>query len=96
MTGVTSVVVAVIRLSDLDSGSGVGWLDDIEEPVSTALIRELACDGGIKVLTLGTHGTHGEVLSLGRTQRLVSRQQRLALAAADGGCIGNGRHAPPS
>ena len=59
MTGVTSVVAAVIRLSDLDSGSGVGWLDDIEEPVSTATIRELACDGGIKVLT---HGTHGEVL----------------------------------
>ena len=93
MTGVTSVVVAVIRLSDLDSGSGVGWLDDIEEPVSTATIRELTCDGGIKVLTLGTHG---EVLSLGRTQRLVSRQQRLALAAADGGCIRNECLAPPS
>ena len=88
-----TTVVAVIRLSDLESGSGVGWLDDIEEPVSTATIRELACDSGIKVLTLGSHG---EVLNLGRTQRLFSRQQRLALAAVDGGCIWNGGHAPPS
>ncbi len=88
-----TTVVAVIKLSDLESGSGVGWLDDVEEPVSAATVRELACDGGVQVLTLGSNG---EVLNLGRTQRLFSRQQRLALAAVDGGCIWTGCHAPPS
>ena len=88
-----TTVVAVIQLSDLESGTGVGWLDDIEEPVSAATVRELACDGGVKVLTLGPDG---EVLNLGRTQRYFNRHQRLALAAVDGGCIWNGCHAPPS
>lgn len=92
MRSLTSVV-AVIKLSDLHDGTGIGWLDDVEEPVSAATINELACDGGVRVLTVGPHG---EALHLGRTQRLFSRQQRLALAAVDGGCIWNGCHAPPS
>ncbi|MGV8896656.1 MAG: DUF222 domain-containing protein [Rhodoglobus sp.] len=88
-----TTVVAVITLSDLESGAGVGWLDGVDEPVSAATVQELACDGGVKVLTMGSNG---EVLNLGRTQRLFSRQQRLALAAVDGGCVWNGCHAPPS
>ncbi|MDJ0334777.1 DUF222 domain-containing protein [Salinibacterium sp. G-O1] len=92
MRSVTTVV-AVIKLSDLENGTGVGWLDDVDEPVSSATVRELACDGGVKVLTVGSNG---EVLNLGRTQRLFSRHQRLALAAVDGGCVWNGCHAPPS
>jgi Domain of unknown function (DUF222) len=88
-----TTVIAVVKLSDLENGTGVGWLDDVEEPISTAAVRELACDGGVKILTLGHHG---EVLNLGRTQRLFSRPQRLALGAVDGGCIWNGCHAPPS
>ncbi len=87
-----TTVIAVVTLSDLENGTGVGWLDGVEEPVSAATVGELACDGGVKVLTVGANG---EVLNLGRTQRLFSRHQRLALAAVDGGCIWNGCHAPP-
>lgn len=87
-----SAVTAVVRLEDLRHGSGVGWIDDILEPVSTATIRQLACDGGIRPLVLGDHG---EILHLGRTQRLFSTAQRKALAVRDGGCVWPGCTAPP-
>ncbi len=88
-----TTVVAVITAADLDAGRGVGWLDDNDEPVSAASINVLACDGGVKPLVLGPNG---EVLWLGRTQRLFSKAQRLALAIRDGGCAWNGCHAPPA
>ena len=87
-----TTVVAVITLADLEAGRGVGWLDDVDEPVSAASIHVLACDAGVKPLVLGANG---EALWLGRTQRLFSKAQRLALAVRDGGCVWNGCHAPP-
>ncbi|MEP6479745.1 MAG: DUF222 domain-containing protein [Rhodoglobus sp.] len=89
----TATVMAVVQLSDLRSGTGVGWLDDVEEPVSAATIQELACDAGFRRMLLGTNG---EVLALGRTERLFSTAQRLALAVRDGGCVWSGCSAPPS
>jgi hypothetical protein len=88
-----TTVVAVITAADLEAGRGVGWLDDVDEPVSSASIGELACDSGVKPLVLGPNG---ETLWLGRTQRLFSKTQRIALAVRDGGCIWNGCHAPPA
>lgn len=87
-----TTVIAVVNKKDLEAGTGVGWLDDVHEPVSVATINELACDAGVRTLVLGDHG---EVLYLGTTERLFSRVQRLALAVRDGGCIWNGCHAPP-
>lgn len=87
-----STVVAVIQLKDLHSGRGVGWLDDVLEPVSAATIRQLVCDGGVRPIVLGDSG---EVLHLGRTQRLFSTAQRRALAVRDGGCVWPGCAAPP-
>ena len=88
-----TTVIAVVNKKDLEAGTGVGWLDDVAEPVSVATINELACDAGIRTLVLGDNG---EPLYLGRTERLHSRAQRLALAVRDGGCIWSGCHAPPS
>jgi len=88
-----TTVIAVVNKKDLEAGTGVGWLDDVAEPVSVATISELACDAGIRTLVLGDNG---EPLYLGRTERLHSRAQRLALAVRDGGCIWSGCHAPPS
>lgn len=89
----TATVMAVVQLSDLQSGTGIGWLDDVDEPVSAASIQELACDAGFRRILLGIHG---EVLALGRTERLFSTAQRLALGVRDGGCVWNGCSAPPS
>ncbi len=88
-----TTVVAVITAADLEAGRGIGWLDDVDEPVSAASISVLACDSGVKPLVLGPNG---EALWLGRTQRLFSKAQRIALAVRDGGCIWNGCHAPPA
>jgi len=88
-----TTVIAVVNKKDLEAGTGVGWLDDVAEPVSAAAVNELACDAGIRTLVLGDHG---EALHLGRAERLFSRAQRLALAARDGGCIWTACHAPPS
>lgn len=85
-------VVVVITLADLETGRSAGWLDDVDEPVSAASIHVLACDAGVKPLVLGANG---EALWLGRTQRLFSKAQRLALTVRDGGCVWNGCHAPP-
>jgi hypothetical protein len=87
-----SAVTAVVSVNDLENGTGVGWLDDIAEPVSIATIRQLVCDGGLRTMVLGEAG---EVLYLGRTQRLFSAAQRKALAVRDGGCVWPGCSAPP-
>lgn len=89
----TTTVVAVIRASDLDAGTSVGWLDDVAEPVSVASVRELVCEGGVRPVIVGEHG---EVLHLGRRQRLFSAAQRRALAVRDGGCVWPRCTAPPS
>ena len=89
----TSTVMAVIQLSDLENGTGVGWLDDIDEPVSAQTVQELVCDAGFARIVLGTAG---EVLSLGRRERFFSTAQRKALAVRDGGCVWPQCTAPPS
>ena len=86
-------IVATVRAEDYESTRGVGWLDGVVEPVSSASVRELGCDADIRVLEFGPRG---EVLSLGRTRRLFSPAQRIALAVRDGGCIWPQCTAPPA
>jgi len=88
-----TTVMAVITLDDLRKGRGVGWLDDVGEPVSAQTIAELACDAGVRRILLGDNG---EPLWLGTPERYFSPAQRRALAVRDGGCTWiNGCHAPP-
>ena len=89
----TSTVMAVINLADLESGTGVGWLDDVLEPISGASLRELACDSGIETIMLNKDG---RVLHLGLKERFFSAAQRRALAVRDGGCVWVNCTAPPS
>jgi hypothetical protein len=88
-----STVMAVVSLDDLQNERGVGWLDDVAEPVSAATVRELACDAGIETVTLGGNG---RILDHGMTRRLFSASQRRALAVRDGGCVWVNCTAPPS
>ncbi len=83
-------VVATVRLSDLESGTGMGWLDGVVDPASIETIRELACEGGVRPLILGANS---EPLYLGRAARFFTRAQKLAMAVRDGGCVICG--APP-
>jgi hypothetical protein len=88
-----TTVMAVVKLSDLREGTGVGWLDDVDEPVSAATMQQLACDSGYRKVLVGDSG---EILKLGVSQRLFSGPQRKALAVRDGGCVWPQCTAPPS
>jgi hypothetical protein len=85
-------VTAVILLSDLTNGTGPGWLEGIEEPVSASTVERLACDARYRRIILGADG---EVLQLGKTRYPFSGAQRRALAVRDGGCVWDGCTAPP-
>ena len=61
--------------------------------VSLATVARHACDSGIQPIVVGSGG---DVLKLGHLRRLFSPQQRMALAARDGGCRFPGCSRPPS
>ncbi|WP_271175306.1 HNH endonuclease signature motif containing protein [Leifsonia poae] len=86
-------IIVRIALDALVSGRGRGEIDGVEAPVSAATVRRMAADAKIIPVVLGGAG---EVLDLGRSRRLFSRAQRLALAERDGGCAWSGCPHPPS
>lgn len=89
-SGVRTSIVVRMSLEDLNTGSGVGTIDGVAQPVSVGELRRLAGDAGVIPAVLS--GT-SEVLDLGRQRRLFSPAQRLALLERDGGCARC--HAPP-
>ena len=89
----TATVMAVIQLKDLLAGTGVGWLDGVDEPVSWKRIRMMVCDTGYETVILGDHG---EILHHGTRIEMFTTAQRRALAVRDGGCVWPGCQAPPA
>jgi hypothetical protein len=89
-SGIRTTIVVRITERDLNAGRGLGRIDGVDQPVSLGQLRRLAGDAGIVPEVLGDEG---EVLDLGRTVRMFSRAQRLALLERDGGCAKC--HAPP-
>jgi hypothetical protein len=87
----TTTVVVRVRLEELRAGLGLGEIDGTDEPVSIAAIRRLAADAEVIPEVMSGDS---EVLDLGRSRRLFTRAQRLALVERDGGCAHC--HAPPS
>jgi hypothetical protein len=83
----TASVTAVLTLDNLRSGGGIGWLEDVAEPISTATVEELVCSAGLAPLLLGDNG---EVLHLGRERRRFTSAQVKAMTARDGGCVNCG------
>jgi hypothetical protein len=87
----TTTIVVRVGLAELRAGAGLGEIDGTDEPVSIAAIRRLAADAEVIPEVLGGES---EVLDFGRSRRLFTRAQRLALVERDGGCAYC--HAPPS
>jgi hypothetical protein len=87
----TAQVTAVATLDELKRGTGVGWLDGAEEPVSTLTLNELVCSSGLSLVIMGENG---EPLYLYRGRRYFTDQQMQALAVRDGGCVWPGCHSP--
>ncbi len=73
-------------------GTAVGHatIDGLATPISIATARRMAGSGGVIPCVLGDES---EILDWGRTKRLFTAAQRLALVERDGGCAKCG--APP-
>ncbi len=89
-SGIRTTIVVRMNKRDLDAGRGLGSIDGTDQPVSVGQLRRLAGDAGIVPEVLGGEG---EVLDLGRSKRMFTGPQRIALIERDGGCATC--HAPP-
>ena len=90
-TGVTPTVMVRVAKAELDSDVGLADCDGLLAPVSIGSLRRMAIDLAVLPAVLGSKG---QVLDLGRTERLFTPAQRLAIGERDGGCAMCG--APPS
>ncbi|MDN4471804.1 DUF222 domain-containing protein [Demequina zhanjiangensis] len=88
--GIKTTVVVRLSLEDLQAGDGVAEIDGTHTPISISAARQLAADAGMIPTVLGGDS---EILDWGRTRRLFTRAQRLALIERDAGCAKC--HAPP-
>jgi len=96
-TGAPSVRV-IVTAHDLLADSGSGSLEAaIGQPEGTVVtlstVQRLLCSGTQTPILIGSTG---QPLDVGRTQRLFTSRQRVALAARDGGCRWPGCERPPS
>lgn len=96
-TGAPSVRV-LVTARDLTRGDGSGSLEPaVGQPDGTVValptVQRLLC-GGIQTPILIS--STGQPLDVGRSQRLFTTRQRMALSARDGGCRWPGCERPPS
>ncbi|SDR69398.1 HNH endonuclease [Friedmanniella luteola] len=89
--GVPSTVLVTIDHDSLLQRTGYGTTDE-GALISTSQLLELAAEAEVIPTVLDRSGA---VLTLGRTRRIASRSQTLALAARDGGCSFPGCDHPP-
>lgn len=87
------VVVTAESLARRSEGNGNGMIELSGDALSLASVGRHICDAGtVKVLLDET----GQVLDVGREQRLFTKRQRVGLAVRDGGCLWTGCERPPS
>jgi hypothetical protein len=86
-------VRVLTTLTTLDTRRGNGRIEGSEHPVSVETVERTVCTGG--TVSIG-FARDGRVLDLGREMRLFTTNQKLALAARDGGCLWPGCDRPPS
>lgn len=68
---------------DLQRGEGAAHFEGQTDAVSIATARRHACEAGIVPVLFDSDG---QVINVGREQRLFTGRQRVGLAARDGGC----------
>jgi hypothetical protein len=92
LAGASVTMNVTVPLEALLTALGTAEIQGIDEPISAATARRLACDAEIIPIVLSGKG---EPLDLGCSQRLFSEPQRRALALRDGGCVWPNCTAPP-
>ena len=91
-TGAPSVRV-LVTARDLAADAGFAHIDGQSEPVSLLTTQRLMCAGTHTPILIASTG---QPLDVGRSQRLFTARQRIALAVRDGGCRWAGCERPPS
>ncbi|MFZ4894720.1 DUF222 domain-containing protein [Plantibacter sp. Mn2098] len=86
-------IVVRMNLTELQAGLGHATIDGVTEPVSAGAVRRLAGDANLIPAVLNGPS---QILDLGRSRRLFSPAQRLALTERDGGCAWTGCPHPPA
>jgi hypothetical protein len=86
-------VRVLVQATDLIAETGYGVIEGSGESLSIGTVQALTCNQGTQSALIDSLG---DVLDLGREQRLYSRHQRVALAIRDGGCLWKGCERPPS
>ncbi|GAA2034028.1 HNH endonuclease signature motif containing protein [Agromyces tropicus] len=84
----TTVVVRV-ELDTLVTGLGDARIDGLNQPITAVTARRLAADAELIPAVLGGPGLP---LDLGRSARLFTKAQRIALGERDGGCAACGQN----
>ena len=87
-----SVRVLVTKTA-LDQRQGHGRIEGCDIPISLETGERITCESGTVQLDFDESG---RPLDLGREQRPFSKRQRMALAAAQGGCMFGDCDRPPS
>ncbi|MCU1582139.1 MAG: endonuclease [Microbacteriaceae bacterium] len=72
-----------LAAGNLAGRTGHGRIEGHPDPISIETVERIACTSGIIPIHFDTSG---QVLDVGREQRLFTRRQRIGLAARDGGC----------
>jgi Domain of unknown function (DUF222) len=74
-------VTAIISLKDLQSGTGFGIIEGVDEVIPASVIQELVCDTGFYPVVVGHRG---QPLYHGALKRYFTDAQRRAIIARDG------------
>lgn len=90
-SGVKTTVVVRMTRAELESGLGLGEVDGMPQPFTASALRRAAADAEIIPAVLGGDS---EILDWGRSRRLFTSAQRLALVEREGGC--SWCNAPPA
>jgi hypothetical protein len=82
-----------VSLADLERRAGKAGIEGQTASVSITTVERAVCSLGIIPILFDDDG---QPLKVGRTSRLFTQKQRIALAARDGGCLIDGCDRPPS
>jgi len=82
-----------VAARDLRAATGIAQVEGSPDAVSVATARRIACTDGVVPIVFDDDR---EPLDVGRTQRLHTVAQRIAIAARDGGCRWVDCDRPPS
>lgn len=86
-------VRVIVTEQTLAAPGGHGFLEGDRQPVSRETVERHVCDTGMLGIKFDRGGN---ILDLGRTQRLHSEPQRVVISVRDGGCIQPHCTKPPS